>query len=305
MVDWVARMRLRHLDALIRLAQTRNISQSAHAMHTTQPALSKWLKELEADLGLPLFERHARGMRPTHYGIAIAAHAKRIVAHLDAMRADMTALRDGGTGRIALGTSGATAGSTAPLSVLKMTELFPHAAIELVESPIDNLLGRLSQGELDVVVGRPHPGVVDLGLHSERLQDDTIAFIVRPGHPLTARPKLEWPDILGYRWIVWPMGSLMRMALDQALAAHGFAVPTLSMQSSAVTFNLTLLTNSDMICLASQRDASRYADWGIASQLPVMLPASAEITMYWRDDGDSRPILTAMLDCLRETATNC
>ena len=65
MTDWTHRLRLRHLQWLLSVAETRNLSQSAAALNTTQPALSKWLKELQEDIGLPLFERHARGLRPT------------------------------------------------------------------------------------------------------------------------------------------------------------------------------------------------------------------------------------------------
>ena len=61
--DWTYRLRLRHLETLLHLAQTGNMSQTAEALNTTQPGLSKWLRELEEDIGMPLFERHARGLR--------------------------------------------------------------------------------------------------------------------------------------------------------------------------------------------------------------------------------------------------
>ena len=91
-MDWTYRLRLRHLQLLLSLAETGNLSQSATALNTTQPALSKWLKELEKDVGLPLFERHARGLRPTGPGEALIEHARRIEAHLDTARDDMQAL---------------------------------------------------------------------------------------------------------------------------------------------------------------------------------------------------------------------
>ncbi|MCW5148541.1 LysR family transcriptional regulator, partial [Burkholderia cenocepacia] len=50
-MDWTHRLRLRHLQVLLSLADTGNLSQSAVALATTQPALSKWLKELEEDVG--------------------------------------------------------------------------------------------------------------------------------------------------------------------------------------------------------------------------------------------------------------
>ena len=82
-MDWTHRLRLRNLKMLLSLAQTRNISHSAAMLNTTQPGLSKWLKDLEDDIGLPLFERHARGLRPTPHGDVLIAHAPVSYTHLD------------------------------------------------------------------------------------------------------------------------------------------------------------------------------------------------------------------------------
>src|SRR5690606_10514511 len=101
--DWTDRIRLRNLRFLLSLAQTRNLSRSAAALHTTQPGLSKWLKDLESDVGLTLFERHARGLTPTVHGQALIEHARRIEAQLDRAAADMNILREGGAGHVEIG----------------------------------------------------------------------------------------------------------------------------------------------------------------------------------------------------------
>ena len=128
-MDWTYRLRLRHLQVLLSLASTGNLSQSAAALNTTQPALSKWLKELEEDVGLPLFERHARGLRPTSYGEALIEHARRIEARLDIARDDMQALRAGGSGLVSIGTSGVSAADTVPLAVSRLLERMPRASM--------------------------------------------------------------------------------------------------------------------------------------------------------------------------------
>ncbi len=63
-MDWTQRLRLRNLQMLLSLAETGNMSQSAAMLNTTQPGLSKWLKDLEDDIGLPLFERQRAGCGP-------------------------------------------------------------------------------------------------------------------------------------------------------------------------------------------------------------------------------------------------
>src|SRR3546814_7050305 len=108
-IDWTDRIRLRNLKVLLSLAQTRNLSHSAALLNTTQPGLSKWLKDLESDIGLPLFERHARGLRPTSHGEVLIAHARRIDAQLDRAAVDMQALLGGDGGRLVIGATGAAA----------------------------------------------------------------------------------------------------------------------------------------------------------------------------------------------------
>ena len=55
-MNWTRRLRLRHLQLLVSLAETGSLSDTAKLAHTTQPGLSKWLKELEEDAGAELFE---------------------------------------------------------------------------------------------------------------------------------------------------------------------------------------------------------------------------------------------------------
>ncbi|MDR2154337.1 MAG: LysR family transcriptional regulator, partial [Burkholderiaceae bacterium] len=188
-MDWTYRLRLRHLQMLQSIAHTGNLSQSAQALHTTQPALSKWLKELEADIGLPLFERHARGLRPTPYGQALLGHARRIAGHLDSVREDMRALLDGGSGRVVMGTSGVSATGVVPLAVTRLITLLPRVQINLMESAMDQLIPRLLQGELDIVVGRSLPASALLAgreLRAETLYRDPVNFVSGLRHPLAA-----------------------------------------------------------------------------------------------------------------------
>jgi DNA-binding transcriptional LysR family regulator len=299
-MDWTGRLRLRNLQMLLSLAQTQNISRSAAALNTTQPGLSKWLKELEADIGLPLFERHARGLKPTPYGEALIAHARRIEAHLDGAREDLAAMRDGGSGRVVVGASGASASDTVPLAVFKLMQRLPQASIKLVEATTDRLLGLLGDGDLDVVVGRSSRNLPVLEIKAETLYVEPIHFVARPRHPLFAKSSVNWDDLFAYRWLVWPKGTPIRDSLDDALASVGRSLPAPTVESNSVTLNLTLLNNSDMIGLASHRAATRFAHMNAMRIVPIRLSGFGTVTMYWREDAAGRAAVAATLACLRE-----
>lgn len=299
-MDWTYRLRLRNLKMLLSLAQTRNISHSAAMLNTTQPGLSKWLKDLEEDIGLPLFERHARGLRPTPYGDALIAHAQRIEAQLDRASGDMAALRQGGGGRVVIGASGASASDTVPLAVMKLLERMPQARVKLVESTMDRLLTQLAQGDLDIVVGRSAPEHHDPAIRSEALYMEPVHMVARPRHPLFRRPAMEWADLLPYRWIVWPKGTPIRNAMDTALVAANQALPADHVESNSVTINLTLISNSDMIGVASHRAALRFSQMNAMRILPIRLSGFGSVAMYWRDEAFQPAAVEVALDCLRD-----
>ncbi|MCL2726114.1 MAG: LysR substrate-binding domain-containing protein [Polyangiaceae bacterium] len=300
-MDWTYRLRLRHLQFLLSIAQTGNLSQSAQALHTTQPALSKWLKDLEADIGLPLFERHARGLRLTPYGQALLGHTQRIAGHLDSVREDMRALRDGGSGRVVVGTSGVTATGIVPLAITRLIEQLPRVQVRLAESAMNQLIPQLLQGELDIVVGRAMPAGTLLaghGLHAEMLYRDSVNFIASLRHPLARRKTVDWDSLFAYPWIVWPEGTPIRQALEAALVSAGHSLPRYCVESNSALLNLALLAHSELIGIASHRAARHFASLKLARILPVALNGFGEVSMYWRTD-ENRRAVTLALDCLR------
>lgn len=303
-MDWTHRLRLRHLRVLLSIAQTGNLSQSAEDLNTTQPALSKWLRELEEDIGLPLFERRARGLSPTGYGRALIEHARRIEGHLDSARDDMLALREGGSGLVSIGTSGVSAADTVPLATAALVEHLPRAQVRLVESTMNQLMPQLIHGELDIVVGRAADTLPDPQLSSETLYRDPINFVSGLAHPLANRTLVDWHDLLDYRWIVWPTGTPVRTALESALAMAGHAMPRHCVESNSSILNVTLLNHSNLIGVASHRAAGRFARLNALRVLamPMPLASSGAVAMYWRPDSESREAVALALDCLRSSA---
>jgi DNA-binding transcriptional LysR family regulator len=299
-MDWTHRLRLRNVKMLLSLAQTRNISHSAAMLNTTQPGLSKWLKDLEEDIGLPLFERHTRGLIPTHYGEVLIEHARRLEAQLDRASHDMEALREGSAGRVVIGASGAAASDTAPLAILRLLDRMPQAHVSLVEGTTDRLLEQLAQGNLDLAMGRTAPERIDPSIESESLYMDPIQLVARPRHPLFSRQQLTWADLQQYRWIVWPQGTPVRTALDRALAEAGESLPRDAVETNSVTSNLTLLNNSDMIGVASHRAALRLSQMNTLRILPVRLSGFGGVALYWRQESFRAQAVQVAMDCIRE-----
>ncbi|MBC7202918.1 MAG: LysR family transcriptional regulator [Pusillimonas sp.] len=301
--DWTDRIRLRNLRFLLSLAQTRNLSHSATVLNTTQPALSKWLRDLEADIGLTLFERHARGLTPTGHGWVLIEHARRVEAQLNRAVDDMALLREGGAGRAVVGASGAAASETAPRAILAMAQQMPELRIDLVEGTMDRLLTQLAQGDLDLVIGRTAQKTIDHTLiRSELLYTEPVVLVARPHHPLFAKADIGWDDVLHYRWIVWPRQTPVRNALEAALANAGRTLPSNYIESNSVIANVTLLNHSDIIGTASYRTTLMLNRMKLLRIVPVDLKGFGSVSMYWRRDEIFPRSIECALECMREAA---
>ncbi|MDT4818818.1 pca operon transcription factor PcaQ [compost metagenome] len=128
-------------------------------------------------------------------------------------------MRDGGSGLVVVGTSGASAADTVPLAALQLLQQMPRASVRLLETTMDRLMGQLARSELDIVVGRSAPELQDAQMRTESLYMEPIHFVARPRHPLLQGGKVAWDDLYRHRWVVWPRGTPIRNALEGALAS--------------------------------------------------------------------------------------
>ncbi|TAN27116.1 MAG: LysR family transcriptional regulator [Castellaniella sp.] len=301
--SWIDRIRLRNLNFLVSLAQTHNLSHSAKLLHTTQPALSKWLKDLESDIGLTLFDRRARGLVPTSHGEVLIAHARRIQAQLDRTVEDMGVLSQGGVGRVALGASGATAVGIAPHAILLMAEGLPDVRVDFIESTMNRLLELLLQGDLDIVMGRTiQDSDATVGLRSEILYTEPVNLVVRKGHPLLDLETVSWDDIERYRLVIWPQQTPIRQVLESALVAAGRTLKPNYIESNSVIANVTMLNHSDFIGMASHRAATVLANFDLLRVVPMTLRGYGSVSVYWRSDELQPKSVEQTLACIRQVA---
>lgn len=300
-MDWTRRLRLRHLHLLINLADTGSLSDTARIMHTTQPGLSKWLKELEEDIGAPLFERHARGLRPTAMGQLLVSHARRMVTEMARAQHNLEALQEGSARTVAVGTSPASAPSFVPAAIMAFIARHPRARVEIQESTMNSLLDKLELGKLDVVVGRLDNYQPRTSLKSEMLYEEPLRIVARPDHPLAGRPGLGWDDLYQYEWIVWPQGTPIRSKLDMALTLAGRKPPPYRVESSSQVGNLWLLQHSDMLSVSSERVARHFTGRGLVVPLDIRLDSGeGYVGMCWRDEEHPDPTTLDLLECLRQ-----
>jgi DNA-binding transcriptional LysR family regulator len=302
---WYVRTRLktRQLLLVVALADEGNVHRAAVALNMTQPAASKLLRELEEMLDAVLFERLPRGMRPTLYGEALIRHARVVLGSLDQAQEELSALRAGRLGHVAVGAITSPGVRLLPDAVAAVKRM--HAKIRIsVEIDTSNvLLERLAQDKLDVVIGRLSAEHDKLQLRYEPLAGEPVRAMVRRGHPLLGAAPLGLSDVQRCAWIVPPPGSVLRHRFELMFQRESLAPPSNVVESSALLFITRTIEKTDMIALLAEDVAHYYANHGMAEILPLPMECSMDdFGLITHADKLLSPAAVLMIDALRDAS---
>ena len=266
------RMRPRQLLLLATLDTERHLGRAAQAMNTTQPAATKLLLQLEDALGERLFDRLARGMRPTPAGEVLIRYARRVLTDIGSVREEMGALRSGLSGALRLGSvPGAVPELLAP-ALLEYRRRHPQVALSVAVGTSDVVLAQLARGDVDLVLGRLTEGFSEQEFGIEPLLEEAMVVVVRKGHPALARKRLAMRDLGGWSWVLQPPGSPQRGRLEAALREAGVHRRLDCIETASTTVTTALLASSDMAALMPTSLAAHYASVGVLRVAPIELP---------------------------------
>ena len=298
-----ARLKTRQLLLLVAMEEEGNIHRAAQVLNMTQPAASKLLKDLEDMLGVQLFDRLPRGMRPTWYGETMIRHARMALASLSQAHDEIEALKAGRFGQVSVGAITAPGMTLLPPAVALVKQEHPNLRVSLQIETSDVLMERLAQGKLDMVIGRLFERHDKSDLRYEALVEEPVSAIARPGHPLLNMPRLSLRDIVSAGWIVPPAGSVLRHRFELMLQEEGLDAPVNLVETTALLFMTKMLQQSDLLAVVATDVARYYAEHGLVALLPIQLPCKMDaFGLITRSDRLLSPAAKVMLRALRSAA---
>jgi DNA-binding transcriptional LysR family regulator len=297
-------LKTRQLALLIHLDEERSLARAAAATGLTQPAASKLLRQVESTLDVQLFERHARGMTPTCYGEILIRNARVALSRLGLAREEIQALKSGLPGKAAIGTVLNPGINLVPLAVARMKQRYPGILICIEIDPSRQLVQRLLEGDLDMVVGRVLDSTrADELVYEPLATEEPHAVIASAQHPLAGCRELQLENLAEQPWIVPPAGSLVRDRLAAMFAQRGSSLPTNIVETLSLSASASLLQQSNMLAALPEEAVQPWCTAGILTvllrNLPLGLGAFGLIT---RRDHRLSPGAQLMLNTLREVA---
>ena len=302
---WFIRVRLkpRQLLLLVTIDELGNIHRAAEELGMTQPAASKLLKELESALEISLFDRLPRGMRPTWYGEIMIRHAKMTLANLATAHDEITALKAGLSGQVAVGCIMPAGISLLPLTVARLKSHYPLLQMRVELDSSDALLAQLNDSKLDIAVARLFEHHDKSAFDFEPLAEEAICVVAKRGHPLTRKRKLKLADMTDLSWIL-PTGRVIRHRFDMVFRGLGIDPPQNVVSTPSLPVTISLLQHADMVATVPIEVAQQYREHGMVELVPIEFPLKMDaygiITLRNRL---LSPAAQTMLKALRATAS--
>jgi len=247
-----ARLKLRHLQCLVMVAQERNLVRAAKALSLTQPAVSKTVAELEEIIGRPLLLRRRRGVELTPAAEVLVRHAVSALRGLSEGLGLAMDMPEADQLHVAVGALPNMVANLLPEAVALLHASHPALRVRVVSGINAQLMTQLRQGEIDLVLGRLAQASAMADLAFEHLYSEPLLLVVRPGHPLASRRKPALDALAGYPLVLPVSGSLIRHTADAFLIAQGVALPNRLVEATDTSFAIGLLQRSDAVWFAPQ-----------------------------------------------------
>ena len=221
---------IRQLQLFLEVSRRQSFVRAAEALHLTPPAVTMQLKELEAGLQLPLFDRRGRSVSLTTAGEYFLVYAKRVLATLKDAEDAMARLRRMETGQLNIGLV-STAKYFVPRLLAKFRLEHPGVEVRLqVSGNREQLVSLLQENTIDLaIMGRPPK---ELATRAEPFAAHPLVFVAPPGEMLisSARPGLR--ELERHPFIVREPGSGTRKAMEAFFRAQQIS-PHVTMEMSS------------------------------------------------------------------------
>ena len=190
------RFDLTTLNLVLAIADTRSITAGAEREHLAMAAASKRVKDLEARFGVPLFERHARGVEPTEAGRALVRHIRSLHASLHALESEVVEFSRGIKGHLRIAANAGAISECLPPDLATFSQAHPQIRISLEDQTSAEVQAAVAEGRADV--GIFVPPLLDNRLSTWRYRHGSLAAMVPAGHVLAGQSSVRFDRMLDH-----------------------------------------------------------------------------------------------------------
>jgi LysR family nitrogen assimilation transcriptional regulator len=236
-------MDLRQLRSLVYIADCGSLSRAAEILRTSQPSLSQQIKHLEAELGVELLHRHARGVTLTELGHAFCAHARTIMKDVERAKEEITAQADSPSGKVSVGLPTSACRGIASYLIRIVSDKYPNISLHILEGMTGTLDEWVQLGRLDVALLYDHKAFANIDPTEIMLED--LMLMAGKGNPILQRAQISFSELQALP-IVLPSNQHVIRNLIERLAARENFGPNVVIDCDSLPGNIDLVRNGYM-----------------------------------------------------------
>jgi DNA-binding transcriptional LysR family regulator len=243
------RIRMRDLQVFQTAARSGSMTQAAHHLSITQPAVSKAVRDLELTLGVRLLDRSPGGVASTAYGEVLARRAAAVFDELQQAEIEIQALRDPRTGRVRVGCNESLSVALLPAAIARMAEDRPGVTVSITQMsrPIDVEVHQLRERNVDLILTRGLFEVPEGDLAAEVLFEEPFVVVAGVASSWARRDQIELADLVGEKWILHPPEEAPGTVVLEAFRAHGLTPPRACVTTTSFHVRDTLMMSGDYL----------------------------------------------------------
>jgi DNA-binding transcriptional LysR family regulator len=208
------------LRLVLNVADAGNITHGAARSGLALASASERIRDLERELGAPLFERQRRGVMPTAAGLALVHHARLVTQQLEAMTGELGDFARGLRGKVRLLSNTAATFEVLPALLGAFLARHPRLDVEVEERPSPEIVRAVARGRAEIGIVAD---VVDAAAELETFPfvEDRLVLVTPLRHPLAGKRKLVFKEVLAHDTVGLPAGSALQEHLDGQAARLG------------------------------------------------------------------------------------
>lgn len=242
-------MELRHLRYFVSLAEYLNFTRAAERVHVTQSTLSHQIRQLEEEVGQPLFERIGKKVVTTEAGELFLGFAERALKEVDHGIAMLKQPAQGGlSGQLRIGATHTFNIGLIPECVARFLARHPTVRVRVEELSADQIGAKLLDGALDLGIAyRPND---PSELWFEALYNEEMVLVVGDDHPFAGRKRIRMVELHQQQLVLLPEYFTTRTLLDECFKVSG-AEPIVVAEMSTIAPMLGLVLRTKIAAIAA------------------------------------------------------
>lgn len=212
-------MDIPNLNAFVQVAETGSFSVASDHLYLTQPAISKRISALEAELDIQLFDRIGRRVTLTEAGTALLSRARNILQQVEDSKRAIQNLSGHIAGKLSIGTSHHIGLHRLPPVLRAFTHTHPEVELDLHFMDSEEACHAIEHGDLELgIVTLPlEPAKV---LHTYKVWPDPLDIVVNQSHPMASLKKITPKHLANYSAILPTRGTYTRQIFEHTMRKH-------------------------------------------------------------------------------------